>query len=115
MCSTYDIGRAAAVQFSNQPEWEGKTLDVVSWEGTIADVAKALEKVSGVKTSHSLAMPMCARALFLSDLHNMCLYFEHDGGFKVSIENFKKVIPDALSAEDWFRHQKYYSDGTSIC
>ena len=43
-CSTYDIGRAAAVMFKNPAQWLGKTLDVVSWEGDLAAVAAALEK-----------------------------------------------------------------------
>jgi uncharacterized protein YbjT (DUF2867 family) len=44
-CSTYDIGRAAAVMFKSPAQWLGKTLDVVSWAGDLSDVAAALEKV----------------------------------------------------------------------
>lgn len=114
MCCTYDIGLAAAVHFENQDSWNGKTLDVASWYGSVHDVAKALETVSGVKTTGSLAMPLCLRYLFLNDLHNMCLYFENDGGFKSSIEEFKKVVPTAMSAEDFFRFHGKFSDGSNI-
>lgn len=31
LCATVDIGKAAAVMFQNQDEWNGKTLDVISW------------------------------------------------------------------------------------
>ena len=44
-CSTYDIGRAAAIMYKNPDQWQGKTLDVVSWAGELSDIAKALEKV----------------------------------------------------------------------
>ena len=39
-CSTYDIGRAAAVIFNNNEAWKGKTLDVASWEGTMHEVSQ---------------------------------------------------------------------------
>ena len=103
MCATVDIGKAAAVMFQNQNEWNGKTLDVISWKGSVHDAALAWGKVTGKPTKGSLAMPIWLRYLFLSDLHNMCLYFENDGGFKGSIEEFKKVVPDAMDAETWFR------------
>ena len=54
-CATYDIGRAAAIQFRNRAEWLGKSLDVI-----------------------------------------------------------KRVVPDALCAEDWFRFHNRYADGTPI-
>ena len=46
-CSTYDIGRAAAIMFKNPHRWLGKKLDVVSWAGELGEVAAALEKVRG--------------------------------------------------------------------
>ena len=114
-CGTYDIGRAAAVMFTNKSEWLTKSLIVYSWEGTINDFAKAVENVTGVKTTAGLALPIFIRSLFLSDLHNMCLYFE--SGYPsstASIEAFKQVVPNALSAEDWVRRLGKYGDGTPI-
>jgi len=112
-CSTFDIGRAAAVQFKNSSEWNKKILDVVSWEGSLADVAAALEKVGGVKVNHGLAMPIFARKMFLSDLHHMCLYFAN-GNPAGRPDDFKKVVPGAFTAEDWFRWYNKYADGTPI-
>ena len=40
-CATYDIGRAAAVQFRNRDEWLGKSLDVIGWQGDLNQVAAA--------------------------------------------------------------------------
>lgn len=113
-CATFDIGRAAAVMFNSPDAWLGQSLDVISWEGDLSDVASALEKVSGVPVKSKLAMPVFLRRLFLKDLHNMFLYFEA-GGPKGKPEDFKRVVPDAFSAEDWFRFHGHYSNGERIC
>ena len=70
--------------------------------------------VSGDKTTSGLAMPIFIRSLFLSDLHNMCLYFEKEGGFKADINVFKSIVPTAMTAEDWFRYIGKYSNGKSF-
>jgi len=112
-CSTYDIGRAAAVMLHNPTEWYGKTLDVISWKGDLKAVAAALEKVGGVPVKYGLAMPMFIRR-FLKDLHNMFLYYEVEKGPKGEPEELKKVVPDAFSAEDWFRFHGKYANGEKI-
>jgi len=112
-CATYDIGRAAAVVFANPQEWHGKSLDIVGWKGDLVDLASALERVSGTKVSPRLAMPLLLRRLFLNDLHHMCLYFEQQG-ISAEPEDFKRVIPDPLSAEDWFRFHNRYANGEPI-
>ncbi len=53
------------------------------------------------------------RSFLLKDLHNMFLYFEA-GGPKGTPDEFKKIVPDALSAEDWFRFHGQYSNGEKI-
>jgi uncharacterized protein YbjT (DUF2867 family) len=112
-CSTYDIGRAAAVMFKNPQQWIGKCLDVIGWKGDLSQVAGALEKVGGVKVKFGLAMPILLRKWLLKDLHHMFLYFEGVGP-KGEPEEFKKVIPDAHSAEDWFRFHGRYANGEKI-
>jgi uncharacterized protein YbjT (DUF2867 family) len=112
-CATYDIGRAAAVMFNHPAQWVGRALDVIGWVGDLAQVAAAQEKVGGVKVKYSLAMPVFLRRLFLKDLHHMFLYFEA-GGPKGEPSEFKKVVPDALSAEDWFRFHGRYANGEKI-
>jgi len=113
-CATYDIGRAAAIQFKNPQEWLGKTLDVIGWQGNLSQVAEALSKVSYIPVKAKLAMPKFFRKLFLKDLHHMFLYFEDEKGPKGTPEEFKKVLPDAMSAEDWFRFHGKYSNGERI-
>jgi uncharacterized protein YbjT (DUF2867 family) len=112
-CSTYDIGRAAAVIFANPKDWYGKSLDIVSWKGDLFDIASALARVSGTKVRPQLAMPIFMRRLFLNDLHHMCLYFEEQG-LSAEPEEFRKIIPDAFSAEDWFRFHNRYANGEPI-
>jgi uncharacterized protein YbjT (DUF2867 family) len=113
-CATYDIGRAAAIQFRNREEWLGKSLDVIGWQGDLSHVAAALSKVSGVPVKARLAMPIFLRRLLLNDLHHMFLYYEVQKGPRGTPEAFKKVVPDALSAEDWFRFHSRYANGETI-
>ena len=113
--STYDLGKAAAVMLSNKAEWSGKTLSCTSYKGTVHDVAASLQKVSGVPTKGRLAMPLCARSLFLDDLHHMCLWFENGfQGSQLSVDDFKKVVPDAMDAEAWFKYHGKYGDNSKI-
>ena len=64
-CATYDIGRAAAIQFKNPQRWLGQSLDVIGWEGDLSQVAAALEQVSGAPVKAKLAMPIFLRRWFL--------------------------------------------------
>ena len=113
-CSTYDLGRAAAIMFKDPATWLGKSLDVISWKGDLSQVAAALEKVGGVKVKFGLAMPIFLRRLLLKDVHSMFVYYEEQGGPKGEPEEFKKILPDAFNAEDWFRFHGVYSDGERI-
>jgi uncharacterized protein YbjT (DUF2867 family) len=113
-CATYDIGRAAAIQFKNPKEWLGKTLDVIGWQGNLSQVGEALSKVSGIPVKAKLAMPKFLRKLFLKDLHNMFLYYEDEKGPRGTPQQFKKILPTAMSAEDWFRFHGSYSNGEKI-
>lgn len=113
-CATYDIGRAAVIQLKDPQTWLGKTLDVIGWQGDLLQVAAALSKVSGVPVKAKLAMPLFLRRLFLNDLHHMFLYYEVQKGPRGTPEAFKKILPDALSAEDWFRFHGQYSNGEKI-
>jgi len=58
-------------------------------------------------------MPIVLRRLLLNDLHHMCLYFEEQG-ISAEPEAFKTVIPDPLSADDWFRFHHRYANGEPI-
>ena len=103
-CSTYDIGKAIAEFLVYPSVWNGKTVEMASWEGSIKEVAASLQKVTDIPTQGVMIMPRWIRRIFMNDLHHMCMYFE--GGYKnshVDIVNFRKLVPDAMTAEDWFR------------
>ena len=59
-------------------------------------------------------MPIWLRRLLLNDLHHMFLYFERDKGPKGEPEAFRQIVPDALSAEAWFRFHNRYANGEPI-
>jgi hypothetical protein len=61
-----------------------------------------------------LAMPKFLRKLCLKDLHHMFLYYEDEKGPRGTPQQFKKVLPDAMTAEDWFRFHGKYSNGEKI-
>jgi len=115
MVSTFDLGKAAAVCLKDKGDWNGKTLECASWKGDLKEITASLEAVSGVPCSGSLMMPKFVRWLFLNDMDQMCRYWE-DGypDSTVSIDEFKKVVPDALDAQGWFRFHGVYADGTPI-
>lgn len=113
-CATYDIGRAAVIHFNDPQAWLSKTLDVISWQGDLQQVAAALSKVSGVPVKAKLAMPIFLRRWFLKDLHHMFLYYEVQKGPRGTPEEFRKVLPDAMSAQDWFRFHGCYANGEKI-
>ena len=87
---------------------------MIGWQGDLSQVAAALSKVSGVPVKAKLAMPMFLRRLLLNDLHHMFLYSEVQQGPRGTPEAFKKILPDALSAEDWFRFHGRYANGEKI-
>lgn len=105
-CSTYDIGRVAAKHFSDPNQFNGMTTELATWEGSVHDLASAMEEVTNQKTVGKLAMPKFFRRLFLEFLHNMCEFFEAGGALKspgYDIEASIQLKPSAFSAKDWLR------------
>ena len=113
-CATYDIGRAAAMMFREPEVWLGKTLDVVSWQGDLNDLAAALQRVGGVPVKARLAMPIFLRRLLMKDLHNMFLLYETSPGPRATPAALRQVLPEAMTAEDWFRFRGRYANGEKI-
>lgn len=118
-CSTYDIGRAAAVQFKHPREWHGKHMNVIGFTGDLDSCADALEKVGGFPVTRGLAVPRFLRRFVIGrDLDLMCEFFagriENGPGVRGTPDDFKKHVPDALDAEAWFRHRNKYANGEPI-
>lgn len=87
---------------------------MIGWQGDLSEVANALAQVSGVPVKTKLAMPIFLRRLYLKDLHHMFLYYEEHQGPRGTPEAFKKILPDALSAEDGFQFHGHDSNGEKI-
>lgn len=118
-CSTYDIGRAAAVQFKNPTEWNRKHMNVIGFTGDLDSCANALEKVGGYPVKRGLAVPMFLRKLVIGkELHYMCEFFagrmKNGPGKRGTPDDFRRHVPDALDAEAWFRHRNKYANGEPI-
>ena len=74
------------------------TTELATWEGSVHDLASAMEEVTNQKTAGKLAMPKFFRRLFLEFLHNMCEFFEGGGALKspgYDIEASIQLIPSA--------------------
>ncbi len=70
-CSTYDIGRVAVKHFSDPNQFNGMTTELATCEGSVHDLASAMEEVTNQKTGGKRAMHKFFRRLFLGCLHNM--------------------------------------------
>ena len=111
--SCTDIGKAVAVLFKEPKKYNQQVIAAASWEGTGDNLAEALTKASGTKCTFQVGVPKWLQYLFMRDLYNMIVYFEENPGLskEVSIDKFKQVVPDAQSAEDWFRAKGKWSNG----
>lgn len=86
---------------------------MVVWQGDLVAIAAALQTVSEVPIRAGLAMPIALRRLSLNNLHPMGLYFENEG-IAANPDDFKAIVPNAFSAEDWFRFHNHYANGEPI-
>jgi len=108
--SCRDIGKASEAIFSNIPKYQGRTIELVKDYYAGNDVAAALTKVSGVPCVYKVSVPKCIQALFLTDLHHMCQWFETNN-IKLPLEGLAELVPDAWSYENYFTSVGQFSNG----
>uniref|UniRef100_A0A7S1HRZ5 NmrA-like domain-containing protein n=1 Tax=Eutreptiella gymnastica TaxID=73025 RepID=A0A7S1HRZ5_9EUGL len=113
MVACVDIAKAAKEMLASPAEWQGKTLDCAACNASGHDLANSLSEVSGVKCSYKKAVPGLAMWLFMRDLYNMVAFFMGPG-YSSSIEDFKKVVPDAMGPKDWFKAKGVWSNGEAF-
>jgi len=110
-CATYDIGRVVAIHFKNPQEWLGKTLDVNGWQGDLSLVAFwPVPRSVACRLKPSWQSPFFYGDYFCM-MHHMFLYYEVQKSPRGTPQEFKKILTDALLAEDWFRIHGRYSNG----
>ena len=111
----YDIGKMAALHFSDPAAWHGKSTHCGSVVATVNQAGEALTAVTGTPTKCGMMMPRCIRRLMIpADIEAMISQFE--GGFipASDIDAFKALVPDAMDFEAWFRYIEVYSNGAKI-
>jgi hypothetical protein len=89
-------------------DFNGLTTELATWEGDLDELARAMAKVTNRKTVGKLVMPMLFRCLFLGYPHDMSRFLEAGGAIDspgFDIDSCKRLIPEAFTAEDWFRFQ----------
>jgi len=104
-----DLGKASkAILIDKRAEFEGKTFEAASCIHTGTELAECLTKASGVPCTYSKQMPEFVFWLFMGEIYHMIQFFK-DPGYSASVEEFQKLVPDAMNAEDWFRYKGEWS------
>ena len=108
--STEDVGKAAAVFLLNPWKYAGMKLEAASCEHDGIQLAKALSEASGVDCKYTVALPRFLVWLLKREIYHMVTWFETDG-FSADIEEFKKIVPDAMDAKAFFISKGQWADG----
>ena len=105
-----DIGKGSAVLLTNPKEYGGKIIEAAGSEHTALDVNTALSDVSGTVCNYAMAMPRFVLWLLMGDLYHMITWME-TVGYSASIEEFKKLVPDAQDAKAFFERKGQWANG----
>lgn len=66
--------------------------------------------MSGTACDYAMAMPRFVLKLAMSDLFHMTTWIE-EVGYSASIEEFKKLVPDAQEAKGFFEVKGQWANG----
>jgi uncharacterized protein YbjT (DUF2867 family) len=108
-----DIGKAAAQMFLDPEKYNGKTVTCVSCDVDGEELAAALSSASSEPCKYSIGVPKLAMRFFFPDLYRMTIYLEEKGYSCTAddIAEFKKIVPDALDAEGFFKMKGRWANG----
>lgn len=109
--STVDVGKASAALLTEPGAYKGETIEVAADKCNGTDLATALTEASGEECTFSMAMPRMALRLMDSDLYHMVTWLEETDGYTADIEEFKKIVPDAMDAKAWFESKGKWANG----
>jgi uncharacterized protein YbjT (DUF2867 family) len=104
-----DIGKASAIMLQDPETFAGTKLEAAGCQHTGVELAEILTKVSGTPCKYKM-MPRWFLWLFMRDVYHMARWFDVSG-YTADIDEFKKVVPDAMDASDWFKAKGQWSDG----
>uniref|UniRef100_A0A7S2PST3 NmrA-like domain-containing protein n=1 Tax=Skeletonema marinoi TaxID=267567 RepID=A0A7S2PST3_9STRA len=105
-----DIGKGSAVLLTDPKEYAGKIIEAAGAEHTALELTAALSDVSGTVCNYAMAMPRFVMWLLMGDLFHMITWMETDG-YSASIEEFKKLVPDAQDARAFFESKGQWANG----
>lgn len=109
-----DIGKGSAEMLMDPKKYAGKTIEAVTSVHNGVDLAKALTKVSGVECTYYVGFPRFMLWLLMTDLYHMVEWYETDdypNDASDEIDEFKKLVPDAMDAEAWFTKKGQWANG----
>lgn len=105
-----DIGKGSAVLLTDPHEYAGKIIEAAGAEHTALELTAALSDVSGTACDYAMAMPRFVLKLAMGDLFHMITWMEAVG-YSASIEEFKKLVPDAQDAKAFFEAKGQWANG----
>lgn len=111
--SCADIGKASAVLLTEVSTYKGKIIEAAGGNYTGDELATALSEVSGSKCSYSMTMPRPILWLWNGDMWYMIDHLETNG-LSANIEDFKKIVPDAMDAKAFFLSKGEWVNGKSF-
>jgi uncharacterized protein YbjT (DUF2867 family) len=94
-----DIGKWAAVAFSQPQSFMGKAVEIAGDEVTYQQMQQAYQKVTG-KPQASMRVPG-----FLLGYGGKMFTWFRDAGYRADLAYCRRAIPDTLTFEDWLRQR----------
>mmetsp|Transcript_15241 Transcript_15241/g.20155 ORF Transcript_15241/g.20155 Transcript_15241/m.20155 type:complete len:320 (+) Transcript_15241:103-1062(+) len=110
MVACADIAKAAVLMFKDPKKFQGQIIDCVGCQVNGDEIAQALSKASGVRCVWQISLPRPLQYLIIPDVYYMVSWF-YEVGYSSSIEEFKKIVPDAMGPFEWFQAKGQWNNG----
>lgn len=111
--ATIDVGKGSAELLLDPAKYKGTPIEAAGGKHTGTELAQALTEVSGVDCTYSMSLPRWVLWFMFGDLYNMVVWFESDG-YTADLDEFKKLVPDAMDAKAWFKDKGQWADGETF-
>ena len=100
--STEDVGRVAAIIFSDPQSYMGKTITLAAEQMDGIQLAERFSKAFNKPIKYQQLPGIITRLAMGRDLHMMYNWInQHDAVFVKDLEAFKKEFPGMLSLDEW--------------
>lgn len=104
--STEDVGRIAAIIFSDSQSYMGKTITLASEQMDGEQLAEHFSKVWNRPVKYQQLPGIITRLVMGKDLYTMFNWInQHDAIFVKDLEAFKKEFPGMLSLDEWIKQK----------